>query len=476
MSRTSSTATAAILATLMVAGCASERSGYVVSGDVSGVTETGTAKLTQLVFNGEKRERVDVETTDIVEGEFRFEGKIDAPTYMRVDIVVVEDIQDVAYVIVEPGAEISVSYYGEIPGIWADGNGAHKTLLSGYRFGENYVAAMNDYTKIMLHRAALRDLVEPAEEESEAEEGDAENADQPELAEDATESAPREPESDSSADSIDSEQVASEETEPEVSAETLLPLDAVEEELARLSDQARNAYERLEEAKKTFLQPFVDQDDDPGLALLAMEAGGGGRTQEAVNRLQQLAVLLPQEKELRIDPAIRYLEGYLERVAADESLVVGESVTDFTLPSLAGVDHNLFETLGENNYVLVDFWASWCGPCIAQFPDLKEVYGTHAENGFEVVNVCLDDDREEWEKASEEQELPWIDVGDMAAFESEAAKAYGVTFIPKGYLVDPDGTIVAKDMNMEELDAYLQEHFGVVESETTEPKSDEPPA
>ena len=84
-----------------------------------------------------------------------------------------------------------------------------------------------------------------------------------------------------------------EESEAETSAETLLPLDAIEEELARLSDQAGSAYERLAGVKKTSLQPFVDQGDDPGLALLVIEAGGGGRTQERAYRLQQRA-LLPQ--------------------------------------------------------------------------------------------------------------------------------------------------------------------------------------
>ena len=459
----------ALLTTALLAACSAKQTNtYVIQGDVSGVTETGIAKLTQMTFDGEKRQRVDVASTEIADGKFVISGEIEEPALMRLYVEVEDKPVDRADVIVEPGAEIDVLYFGEIPGIWADGTGTHKTLISGYRFSADYVAALDEYTSIMLQRRAWSSRLEDEDESGDEEEqvsDDATSSEEPAGPVDASESGISETvvaeASTGEAESVEGEELVEVEI-PEVEFDE----EDVAAELERLSDLASKAYVKLDEAKQAFLDPFAEQDDDPAIALLALEAGALGRTQKKIDRLAQLAQVLPASAtESRIDPLMDAIRNHLLRVEVNEALVVGEAVQDFTLASLDGNEHNLFSTLAENDYVLVDFWASWCGPCIAQFPDLKEVYAKHSPSGFEVVNVSLDDNREDWEKASAEQELPWIDVGDMQAFDSETAKAYGVTFIPKGYLVGADGVIVAKDMNMEELDQYLVENFGSPETE-----------
>ena len=77
---------------------------------------------------------------------------------------------------------------------------------------------------------------------------------------------------------------------------------------------------------------------------------------------------------------------------------------------------SLSDILDEKEYVLVDFWASWCGPCIATFPALKDLYASFGKHGFEIVSVSIDDTRENWSYMTEEHELPWINLGELEGF------------------------------------------------------------
>ena len=91
---------------------------------------------------------------------------------------------------------------------------------------------------------------------------------------------------------------------------------------------------------------------------------------------------------------------------------------------------NLDDVLDENEYVLIDFWASWCSPCIAEFPTLKKLYSTYNNDGFEIVSVSLDRQSYEWKVMSEKQELPWIDLADTEGMDGSTATTYSVEGIP----------------------------------------------
>ncbi|SKA30489.1 Peroxiredoxin [Chitinophaga eiseniae] len=126
-------------------------------------------------------------------------------------------------------------------------------------------------------------------------------------------------------------------------------------------------------------------------------------------------------------------------------LVSGNVVApDFTINDTEGKPVSLSAYRG--NYVLVDFWASWCVPCRRENPNVLAAYEKYKNKGFKVLGVSLDTDRKLWLKAIKEDKLPWKQVCDFKADQGKAAKAYEISSIPSNVLIDPNGKIVGKDL------------------------------
>jgi thiol-disulfide isomerase/thioredoxin len=137
--------------------------------------------------------------------------------------------------------------------------------------------------------------------------------------------------------------------------------------------------------------------------------------------------------------------------------MVGVSATDFSQPSPQGVSISLSSFKGK--YVLVDFWASWCGPCRAESPNLVKAYDKYKSRGFEIFSVSLDDKKDKWLKAVKDDGYTWPQVGDLKGWENEVSALYGISSIPFNFLVDPNGVIVARNLRGEDLENKLVEIF-----------------
>lgn len=129
---------------------------------------------------------------------------------------------------------------------------------------------------------------------------------------------------------------------------------------------------------------------------------------------------------------------------------------DFTLPTNKGGVFTLSQLHGK--YVLLDFWASWCAPCRAANPTLINVYKQFHSKGLQVVQVSLDNNKNQWLQAIEKDELqPWIHVSDLKYWDSPVAKLYGVQAIPSNFLIDPDGKIIAQNLQGDDLFHTLEQ-------------------
>jgi peroxiredoxin len=135
----------------------------------------------------------------------------------------------------------------------------------------------------------------------------------------------------------------------------------------------------------------------------------------------------------------------------------GQPAPDFTLNDPSGKPVSLSSFKGK--ITLLDFWASWCGPCRGENPNVVAAYQKYHNKGFDILAVSLDEEKEAWLKAIEKDRLTWTHVSDLKGWASSAAALYGIQSIPANYLLDKEGKIIAKDLRGEALEAKLAELF-----------------
>ena len=224
----------------------------------------------------------------------------------------------------------------------------------------------------------------------------------------------------------------------------------------------------LEKMRSDAIDELATNSTDPLNTLLALELGAfAGINREdthlALPLYDKIATTLDDE-DLVERRVIRPRNELARRLAVkrnDELLQPGQKAPKFTLPDLNGNEFALDDVLKRNEVVYIDFWASWCGPCIATFPALREIYSDFNNNGFEILMISIDDTFEEWEEASDEHKLAWINVADIGGFNQETPVAYGVQGIPKAFLVDSKGCILQRELSTDNLKEVLVSRFGI---------------
>jgi peroxiredoxin len=195
---------------------------------------------------------------------------------------------------------------------------------------------------------------------------------------------------------------------------------------------------------------------DPYARLLAIENSNTMvKYDSELDDLEKLLGLIPEIVMLRENA--KKVELFLQN---RKKIETGKSVKDFSARDITGEEFRLADVLKKNKYVLVEFWASWCSPCRAEIPYMKESYRKYKDEGFEIISFTLDNEKDKWEKATKEENIPWINVGDLMASKSPVVTMYGVSGVPTNYLVDQSGTIVATNLRREKLEQKLKELFG----------------
>ncbi len=223
-------------------------------------------------------------------------------------------------------------------------------------------------------------------------------------------------------------------------------------EAVKNSDTAKMAVlkkkgEQLDEQKNEKIKAFIRANPQSFVSLRQLQGLTYSSSYEQLNKLftaldTSVQNSMPGKK-------------FSERLVIMEKTSIGKPALDFTQNNVAGNPVSLSDFKGK--YVLVDFWASWCGPCRAENPNVVKAYNQYKDKGFTVLGVSLDEDAKKWKAAIKEDKLAWTQVSDLKGWKNEVAQIYGVHAIPANWLIDPNGMIIGHNLRGAALEKKLAE-------------------
>jgi peroxiredoxin len=213
-------------------------------------------------------------------------------------------------------------------------------------------------------------------------------------------------------------------------------------------DALREAYYKLYEQQEEIDSVYIAENPSSYATVLALR---NSFYKLDVDQLE--AALTRLDDPLQEMEEYKYMHGKMERMKA---VAIGMKYTDFGLETPEG-EFLKVSDVHQGSVLLVDFWASWCGPCRRANPEVVKIYNTYHDQGFEILGVSLDRDSASWVKAIADDQLTWKHISDLKYWNSEGAELYGVTSIPHTVLIDRDGIITAKNLHGDELREAIKE-------------------
>ncbi len=222
---------------------------------------------------------------------------------------------------------------------------------------------------------------------------------------------------------------------------------ASEQKNEALMNQIDSSWEALDNDMNTFIKNYIGTHNKSAVAPYILSRISYGLE---VNQLDSMLNLLDKSLD-----SSSYTINLKQRSEVLRKVEIGKQAPDFTLNDTTGNPITMSAFKGK--YLLIDFWAAWCGPCRRENPNNVKLYKDFKNKGFEILGVSFDRAREDWVAAIKKDGLSWPQVSDLKFWQSEAGKLYGVSSIPHTVLLDKDGIIIAKNLRGDELRAKIAE-------------------
>lgn len=393
----------------------------------------------------------------VKDGLFVIEGDIERPIQAR--LYVSGGYNTSTQIVLEPEGKLEVAKLGDqSQAISLTGIGYHEILIDSWQQSEEYIELVEAYV-IEYERFHNPSTATDESDDKSAGGSSAAEADTVE-----------ESKGDSNDDAIVAESVKpAEGCEDAVVQDDMA--DMVEETNASSPPRWIVLREKIANFQTAKLQDVATSHRDPSAQLLAMQMGAFSpyyeHAKQALNVWRSLSDKFDKDVlATYVTPELEKAELVYSQTLIDEALVPGQKIPAFTLTSLDGENVSIYDLASERDMVLIDVWASWCGPCIAAFPELKKLHTAYTDQNFEIVGVSIDNNLEAWSEGVETHTLPWVQLAELKDTDngSPVAKSLGATSIPKTFLIDSQGCIYRKDILPAELKAFLIDRYGMDES------------
>lgn len=214
----------------------------------------------------------------------------------------------------------------------------------------------------------------------------------------------------------------------------------------QIEDIRKNMYAQVQELTKKYINENIN--NFVGYTLFIQNANSLYNIEEKENIISKLPPQYSNRQELL---------KIKENIAISKRTAIGQKFINFTMKTPNGQNITLAEIVTKNKITLIDFWASWCGPCRAEMPNVVSAYQTFKSKGLEIVGVSLDDNAKQWTKAIEDLKITWPQISDLKGWKCEAAQLYNIQSIPSTILIGQNGVILAKNLRGKELENKLNE-------------------